>query len=46
MKIDNKKINKISTKELDIFKPNKKFFLGMAKKDKVDFIYNTSALVV
>lgn len=44
MQIDSKIINKISTKELNIFRPNKKFFLAMAKKDKVDFIYNTSAL--
>jgi len=44
MQIDSKIINQIDTKSLEIFKPNKKHFFAMAKKDKVDFIYNTSAL--
>jgi Fic family protein len=44
MQIDYDKINKIDTKNLDIFKPNKKLYFALAQKDKVDFIYNTSAL--
>ncbi len=44
MQIDSEKINNIKIDELSIFKPNKKFFVAIAKKDKVDFIYNTSAL--
>jgi len=44
MQIDSKIINQIDTKSLEIFKPNKKHFFAMAKKDRVDFIYNTSAL--
>ncbi len=44
MQIDSNMINSIKIEELDIFKSNKKFFIAMAKKDKVDFIYNTSAL--
>jgi len=44
MKINSTSINTINTKDLNIFKPNKKLFFAMAKKDKVDFIYNTSAL--
>jgi hypothetical protein len=44
MQIDSSLINKINTCNLDIFKPNKNFFVAMAKKDKIDFIYNTSAL--
>jgi len=44
MQIDSKTINEINIKRLDIFQPNKNFFFEIAKKDKVDFIYNTSAL--
>jgi len=44
MKIDSKIINQINTKNLKIFQENKKHFFAMAKKDRVDFIYNTSAL--
>jgi len=44
MKIDSKIINQIDTKNLEIFQVNKKYFFAMAKKDRVDFIYNTSAL--
>ncbi|MEA3383297.1 MAG: Fic family protein [Campylobacterota bacterium] len=44
MQIDSKTINKIDIKKLDIFQANQKFSFAMAKKDKVDFVYNTSAL--
>ncbi len=44
MQIDSEKINNIKIDKLSIFIPNKKFFVAMAKKDRVDFIYNTSAL--
>ena len=44
MQIDYDKINTIDTKNLDIFKPNQKLYFALAQKDKVDFIYNTSAL--
>jgi len=42
--LDSKNINLINTKNLEIFTPNQKHFLSLAKKDKIDFIYNTSAL--
>ena len=44
MEINPALINQINTKKLDIFKPNKLLSLALAKKDKIDFIYNTSAL--
>lgn len=42
--IDSKNINLLDTKKLNIFSPHHDHFLAMAHKDKVDFIYNTSAL--
>lgn len=44
MKIDSYKINQTDTRSLEIFKANKKISFFSAKKDKIDFIYNTSAL--
>lgn len=44
MNISSEEINKIDTQSLNIFHKDKRFALMMAKKDKVDFIYNTSAL--
>ncbi len=44
MKINSKEINKIDTNKLSIFKPDSKLAFYLAKKDKIDFIYNTSAL--
>jgi len=44
MQIKSQEINLIDTSSLDIFIPNKVLTLMLAKKDKVDFIYNTSAL--
>ena len=44
MQIDSKIVNQIDTKSLEIFQPNKKHFIAMAQRDRVDFIYNTSAL--
>lgn len=44
MKIESEAINRIKIEALNIFQPNQKFFIAMAKKDRVDFIYNTSAL--
>jgi len=44
MQIDGNSINNIDTQKLNIFNPNKKYFFAMAKKDRVDYIYNTSAL--
>ncbi len=44
MKLDSQKINKIDTSKLSIFKPNPKLAFMLAKKDKIDFVYNTSAL--
>ncbi|TET86949.1 MAG: hypothetical protein E3J96_06445 [Sulfurovum sp.] len=44
MTLDSKQINTIDTKLLEIFKPNKKHAFMLVKKDKIDFIYNTSAL--
>ncbi len=42
--VDSKKINLINTDKLHIFTPSHEHFFSMAQKDKVDFIYNTSAL--
>ncbi len=44
MIIDSIRINKIDIKDLKIFQSNKRLFFAMAKKDKIDFIYNTPAL--
>lgn len=44
MKIDSEFLNKIDTANLNIFAPNKHLSFGLAKKEKIDFIYNTSAL--
>lgn len=43
MTLDADEINSIDTSNLD-FTPDQKRYLFLAKKDKVDFIYNTSAL--
>jgi len=42
--VDSKSINLLDTKKLNIFRPHYDHFLALAQKDKVDFIYNTSAL--
>lgn len=44
MKIDSHKINQTDTKNLEFFKANKNISFFSAKKDKIDFIFNTSAL--
>ncbi|MDQ7083561.1 MAG: Fic family protein [Sulfurovum sp.] len=44
MKINSKEINKIETRLLLGFKPNPNLAFYLAKKDKIDFVYNTSAL--
>lgn len=44
MKINSEYINNIDTTNLNIFVPNKNLSFSLAKKDKIDFIYNTSAL--
>ena len=44
MKLNSQEINQINTGKLSIFKPDPKLALMLAKKDKIDFIYNTSAL--
>lgn len=44
MKINSEHINNIDTTNLNIFVPNKNLSFSLAKKDKIDFIYNTSAL--
>jgi Fic family protein len=44
MQINSQEINLINTSSLDIFLPNHELNLILAKKDKIDFIYNTSAL--
>ena len=44
MKLNSQEINKIDTSKLSIFKPNPDLAFYLAKKDKIDFVYNTSAL--
>ncbi len=44
MKLNSHNINKIDTSKLSIFKSNLKLAFYLAKKDKIDFVYNTSAL--
>ncbi len=42
--VDSKNINLLDTEKLNIFTPHHEHFFAMAQKDKIDFIYNTSAL--
>lgn len=44
MQIDSKLINSMDTTKLDRFVPNKNLAFALARKDKIDFVYNTSAL--
>ncbi len=44
MKLNSIEINKLDTSSLEPFKFDKKNSFLLAKKDKIDFIYNTSAL--
>ncbi len=44
MKLNSDKINQIDTSALSVFKPNAKLAFYLAKKDKIDFVYNTAAL--
>jgi len=44
MKLNSQEINQIDTSKLSIFKPNLELAFYLAKKDKIDFVYNTSAL--
>ena len=44
MKLNSREINQIETSRLSIFKPNVELAFYLAKKDKIDFVYNTSAL--
>ncbi len=44
VKINSQLINNIDTTKLNIFVPNRDLSFALAKKDKIDFIYNTSAL--
>jgi Fic family protein len=44
MKLNSQLINQIATSRLDIFKPNKNLAYALAQKDRVDYVYNTSAL--
>ncbi len=44
MKINSEKIDQINTDKLAIFEVNKRLAFYLAKKDKIDFVYNTSAL--
>ncbi len=44
MKLHSQEINQIDTSKLSIFKPNQELAFYLAKKDKIDFVYNTSAL--
>lgn len=43
MELNAKEINTIDIKSLDFF-PDKKRYIFLAKKDKIDFVYNTAAL--
>ena len=43
MELSAQEINTIDVSSLD-FTPDKKRYIFLAKKDKIDFIYNTSAL--
>jgi Fic family protein len=44
MKLNSKLLNSIITTNLNIFTSNRDLSFSLAKKDKIDFIYNTSAL--
>jgi Fic family protein len=44
MKLNSQEINQIDTSQLSIFEPNQALAFYLAKKDKIDFVYNTSAL--
>jgi Fic family protein len=44
MQLNSQLINQIDTSKLYIFKPNKNLAFALAQKDKIDYIYNTSAL--
>lgn len=44
MTINSQEINQIDTTKLSIFKPDQDLAFYLAKKDKIDFVYNTSAL--
>ncbi len=44
MKLNSQEINQIDTSKLSIFKSNEELAFYLAKKDKIDFVYNTSAL--
>ena len=44
MKLNSTEINSIDISSLALFKTNKRHAIMLAKKDKIDFIYNTSAL--
>jgi len=44
MILNSTQINTVDTDMLSLFKPNKQHAFMLAKKDKIDFIYNTSAL--
>jgi len=44
MVINSEQINRIDTTKFSIFTPSYSYYMAMASKDKIDFIYNTSAL--
>lgn len=44
MRLNSHLINQIDRSKLDIFVPNKNLAFALAQKDKIDYIYNTSAL--
>ena len=44
MKLNSQEINQIDISKLSIFKSNTELAFYLAKKDKIDFVYNTSAL--
>ena len=44
MRLNSQEINQIDISKLSIFKSNTELAFYLAKKDKIDFVYNTSAL--
>jgi len=44
MKLNSHEINEIDTSKLSIFEPNTETAFYLAKKDKIDFVYNTASL--